>query len=132
MPVFPARVGASDTVRHNCSGKGFPGYDWATCVVCEGRFHLDGCTTKRNPKKDCCEARHALLDSMGIERGIADSSLPMMPWSAGIDHYVSPQDVMIREIKEKMMNWTGMEDPRPTEEAKHLLCEVYDIIFDTD
>ena len=51
---------------------------WHICTVCEGRIHDAGCTTKRNKYKDCCAERHELLNKMGITKGIADSSFPML------------------------------------------------------
>ena len=64
-------------MRHECS-KAANGKYWSLCVVCEGRVHLSGCTTKRNPSRDCCEARHVKLHNAGQTRGIGDSSLPML------------------------------------------------------
>lgn len=59
-------------VRHLCFQNG-----WATCTVCDGRLHQDGCTSKRNKKKDCCKARHKNLNAQGISHGIFDASRPM-------------------------------------------------------
>ncbi len=63
------------STRHNCTTAG----TWSTCVVCDGRIHLDGCTTKRRSSIDCCPTRHKLLFDRGQVRGIWDSSFLM--WS---------------------------------------------------
>lgn len=40
---------------------------WQECTACDGRIHKQDCTSKPNPKKDCCPARH-------IEKGINPNS----------------------------------------------------------
>jgi hypothetical protein len=65
--------------RHECGRLG-NGRFWMTCSACTGRIHLKGCTTRRNPKKDCCKKRHENLAAAGQTRGIADSSVPMLPY----------------------------------------------------
>lgn len=62
--------------RHLCQPP--PGQEWATCIQCDGRIHLDGCTSRRNKERDCCRARHEMLYLQGQTRGIWDRSLPML------------------------------------------------------
>ena len=52
--------------------------EWLMCVTCDGRIHLDGCTTKKNRLKDCCAARHKMLFEQGLVRGIYDDSQHML------------------------------------------------------
>jgi hypothetical protein len=59
--------------RENCHLRG----GWNYCVVCEGRIHLQNCTSRRNPEKDCCLARHKMLHEQGQTKGLIDSSLTM-------------------------------------------------------
>jgi hypothetical protein len=59
---------------HNCRTNG----QWAHCIVCDGRLHKQGCTTKRNPAIDCCQARHEQLHAKGQIRGLFDSSFEML------------------------------------------------------
>jgi hypothetical protein len=61
--------------RHNCGN----GVNWPMCVVCNGRIHLEGCTTKRRHALDCCATRHAKLYTQGQVRGVFDDSFLM--WS---------------------------------------------------
>lgn len=63
-------------MRHECN-KGANNVAWSICCVCEGRIHLPGCTSKRDRKKDCCEARHKMLAEQGHLFGLSDSSQPM-------------------------------------------------------
>lgn len=53
------------------------GRSWTICSVCGGRVHYDECTTKRDKRKDCCEARHKMLFEQGQTVGVNDTSLPM-------------------------------------------------------
>lgn len=62
-------------MRHQCTNPGTN--DWSHCCICDGRIHLDGCTSKRNRQKDCCPARHKMLHDQGHTRGLADSSFLM-------------------------------------------------------
>lgn len=62
--------------RHDCS-RWINGKYWAICSCCQGRCHKPGCTSKRDPRKDCCEERHKRLAAQGQTTGIADSSQPM-------------------------------------------------------
>jgi hypothetical protein len=64
---------------HDCKNQ-VNGKCWPLCCACEGRFHLPGCTTKKNKYKDCCEARHKMLYEEGHEFGIVDASIPMLPY----------------------------------------------------
>jgi len=61
--------------RHDCWRAG-----WVECVVCGGHMHQQGCTSKRDPEKDCCQARHQMLHDRGHVVGLVDSSIPMLPW----------------------------------------------------
>jgi hypothetical protein len=65
---------ATEKVRHECGKLG-----WAQCTVCLGRLHHTGCTSRRNPDKDCCKARHQKLFDQGKTVGLDDSSQPMLP-----------------------------------------------------
>lgn len=67
--------------RHNCNRMG-GGREWAMCSSCDGRIHFAECTTKRNPRKDCCLDRHKILYAAGETRGRYDASLPM--WKEGM------------------------------------------------
>lgn len=60
--------------RHDCGPRG----EWSHCCICDGRIHLDGCTSRRT-LSDCGPARHAFLFARGHVRGINDSSFLM--WS---------------------------------------------------
>lgn len=64
---------------HEChiDGLGRKGH-WQHCSVCNGRVHLEGCTSRRNKNADCCEARHRMLFEQGHRVGLSDSSLPML------------------------------------------------------
>lgn len=62
--------------RHNC-GRTANGVDWSVCSACEGRIHLDGCTSRRDRMRDCCAARHAMLWAAGEKLGRNDASQPM-------------------------------------------------------
>ena len=66
-------------MRHNCGYQDLVGNKntWRTCSVCDGRIHMEGCTTKKNPKKDCCKTRHLQLIKKGHVKGLYDSSVPM-------------------------------------------------------
>jgi len=61
---------------HICRNQG----DWMECTACKGRIHLPGCTTRRNPKRDCCLERHTLLYNQGSKKGLDDSSVDMLPY----------------------------------------------------
>jgi hypothetical protein len=61
------------------------------CVVCEGRIHLPGCTSRRNRLKDCCPARHKMLFDQGHTRGLDDSSYVM--WSPEHPGGYHPNDI---------------------------------------
>lgn len=67
-------------MRHKCNQTGgrIGNKGWSLCIVCEGRIHLPGCTTYRDPKRDCCKARHAMLAKQGQLVGIADKSFAML------------------------------------------------------
>lgn len=66
-------------MRHDCANMTNGGAGgWTTCIACDGRLHLEGCTTKRDPRKDCCEARHRRLHEQGQTVGLWDSSVPML------------------------------------------------------
>jgi hypothetical protein len=62
--------------RHEC-GKMTNGKDWMHCCICNGRIHLEGCTSERNKNRDCCPARHKMLYDAGHTRGISDDSFLM-------------------------------------------------------
>jgi hypothetical protein len=62
--------------KHRCN-KSSNGVTWNLCIVCEGRIHNAGCTTKRDKSKDCCEARHKMLHDAGQTIGITDLSFKM-------------------------------------------------------
>ena len=67
--------------RHNCGFQDKGAHlGWMTCTVCDGRIHLEGCTSRKNPAKDCCEARHKKLHDNGQTVGIVDKSVPMIPF----------------------------------------------------
>lgn len=51
---------------------------WAECATCGGRMHLEGCTSRRDKKKDCCPARHEMLYQQGHHWGLYDRSQPML------------------------------------------------------
>lgn len=59
-------------VRHLCFKQG-----WAICTACLGRLHQTGCTSKPDPKKDCCPARHKKLRDKGHKFGLDDKSVRM-------------------------------------------------------
>lgn len=59
--------------RHECGRSG-----WQTCTACDGRIHLAGCTSRPDPKKDCCESRHKMLAAQGHTKGLADASVDML------------------------------------------------------
>lgn len=59
--------------RHNCFSPG-----WQECTACGGRIHRPGCTTKKRPAKDCCDARHRKLYNEGHKVGLYDSTVPMI------------------------------------------------------
>jgi hypothetical protein len=61
--------------RHNCNQAGVN--NWQECVACGGRIHLAGCTSKPNPRKDCCRARHEKFIRRGVTKGIYDTSVEM-------------------------------------------------------
>ena len=62
-------------MRHLCwNAKG----DWPQCCECDGRIHLAGCTSRRNPEKDCCPQRHVNLFLSGHERGLYDTAGHML------------------------------------------------------
>ncbi len=53
-----------------------------TLYVCDaGRMHEEGCTTRKNFRIDCCEARHKALFDHGYTKGFADSSIDMWPYT---------------------------------------------------
>jgi len=59
-------------MRHRC----YAGRDgWQTCTDCDGRIHAGDCTTKPDPKKDCCIARH-------LEMGKPPNTAQVRPESA--------------------------------------------------
>lgn len=66
---------------HKCN-KSANGKGWSICQACDGRIHLQGCTSKRDPKKDCCRERHEVLWGAGQTFGIHDASLPMIGTNA--------------------------------------------------
>lgn len=61
------------------------------CVVCEGRLHQEGCTSRKNKQKDCCPARHKMLHDQGLVMGIVDSSFFM--WTPEYPQGVHPNDL---------------------------------------
>jgi hypothetical protein len=61
--------------HHTCNANG----EWSYCCVCDGRIHLDDCTTRKDQTKDCCPKRHKMLFDNGHVRGLGDSSMAM--WS---------------------------------------------------
>lgn len=63
-------------MKHQCNRLA-NGHGWLQCTTCEGRIHLVSCTTKLNPKFDCCARRHLKLASEGYEVGIVDNSARM-------------------------------------------------------
>lgn len=65
--------------RHQCNKQdiGRNRLGWSHCIVCEGREHEPDCTTKRDPKKDCCPTRHKVLYDTGHTRGLIDNSFLM-------------------------------------------------------
>lgn len=72
---------------HQCNKSG-GGVTWSLCIVCEGRIHASGCTSRRRPDLDCCEARHRKLHDSGRVWGLGDASLPMfdpanVTWASG-------------------------------------------------
>lgn len=69
-------------MRHNCN-KAANGTSWNLCAACEGRIHSPGCTSKRDKRKDCCEARHVMLHEQGQTTWINDESQPMLGSHAG-------------------------------------------------
>lgn len=77
-------------MRHNCSPNG----NWPTCVVCDGRIHFAGCTTKPDPKKDCCAGRHKMLHDAGQVRGIYDDSFLM--WTPEHPNGLHEKDEVLR------------------------------------
>lgn len=64
-------------MAHRCNRMG-NGREWLICVACEGRMHAAGCTSRRNPAKDCCEARHVELHNNGCIWGLLDTAVPML------------------------------------------------------
>lgn len=80
-------------MRHDCGNTGgsFGNKGWSMCIVCKGRLHLDGCTSKKNKHKDCCPARHKMLHDAGNVKGIADDSFFM--WSEKYPFGWHPNDV---------------------------------------
>lgn len=70
--------------RHPCN-QSTNGKDWMHCNVCDGRVHLEGCTSKRNPKIDCCKRRHRSLYDAGHTRGLLDSAAGMMDYFDRLD-----------------------------------------------
>jgi hypothetical protein len=69
--------------RHDCgvtTGHRKTQDNWVHCCVCNGRMHLEGCTSRKDKNKDCCPARHKMLHDAGQVRGIADDSMAM--WSS--------------------------------------------------
>jgi len=62
-----------DKQRHDCWRRG-----WATCTACDGRIHQQGCTSRRDPVKDCCKVRHQRLHDSGQVDGLIDSSVKML------------------------------------------------------
>ena len=58
--------------RHECNKTG-----WTTCTACDGRLHLGGCTTRKNPLRDCCTERHELLKKQGHLYGLFDKSVKL-------------------------------------------------------
>ncbi len=72
VEVRAASIGGA--VRHDCAPKGH----WSHCCICDGRIHLDGCTSRRTVK-DCSPDRHKMLFDAGQVRGINDDSF--LTWS---------------------------------------------------
>jgi len=65
-------------MKHDC-GRAINGRrEWPMCTACDGRMHMTGCTTRKNPKVDCCYLRHKKLHDAGQRVGIYDSSVPML------------------------------------------------------
>lgn len=75
--------------RHECSTY-TNGRDWAHCVRCDGRMHMIGCTSRRDPKKDCCQKRHERMAAAGTLRnayaqGMYPDGTPEKVW--GFDEW---------------------------------------------
>jgi hypothetical protein len=73
-------MGAHMKHEHECAKWSDGSRQWSYCVVCEGRIHMAGCTSRRSALKDCCPARHKMLHDSGKKRAIADHSFLM--WTA--------------------------------------------------
>ena len=63
--------------RHQCWQLGNNGNGWHVCPICEGRIHIQGCTSRPNRLRDCCAARHKMLFDQGHIVGLCDSSFIM-------------------------------------------------------
>lgn len=51
---------------HSCyAGNNRGRGNWMLCVECDGRIHDVDCTSKPNPTKDCCPARHRKMGKPG-------------------------------------------------------------------
>ena len=66
--------------RHECWREG-----WRGCTACDGRVHLEGCTSKRDPSIDCCKRRHQLLYERGHKWGLCDPSVGMLDGCENLD-----------------------------------------------
>lgn len=73
-------------MRHHDCNRNTNGADWMHCNVCDGRVHLKGCTSRRNPKIDCCKRRHKALYDAGHTQGLVDSSVGMLESFENLDN----------------------------------------------
>lgn len=76
--------------RHECF-RSTNSEDWHLCPICEGRIHETGCASKRDKKKDCCQARHKMLFDQGKTHGLVDRSYIM--WSPEYPDGYHPEDI---------------------------------------
>jgi hypothetical protein len=63
---------------HRCKSMVGRRAEWMYCNACNGRVHESECTSRRNPKVDCCDRRHLDLYAAGHERGLTDASVMML------------------------------------------------------
>lgn len=80
-PAAAVGEGGEEVMRHNCNIDGYGRRNaWQECTACGGRIHEQGCTSKLNPKKDCCRERHQNFIAQGQLVGIDDSAVTMTWW----------------------------------------------------
>lgn len=82
-------------MRHICRQQGAGGRGWHTCTACDGRIHLEGCTTKKNKHRDCCPERHKMLFDAGEVYGLIDGSHVM--WAEDYPHGYHPYDLPVSD-----------------------------------